>query len=86
MRSALGSTERWLKFMGAGEGEANLKDEPWGGFFEPPRAKARFAKFSHSEELGTIIWADGADFERRLFYQGPRPAQVRKPAAQGDAA
>ncbi len=72
--------------MGAGEGEANLEGEPWGGFFQPLRAKAPFAKVSHNEELGTIIRADGADFERRFFDQGLRPAQVRRPVAQGDAA
>ena len=76
----------WLKFADGTEGEVDLEQELWGDMFEPLRDKARFAQFALDEELGTIVWPNGADFAPEFLYQRLRPDYVLKPAPKSGAA
>ena len=39
-----------------------LLDELWGEMFEPLKDESVFATARQSDELGTVVWGDGADF------------------------
>jgi hypothetical protein len=62
-----------LKFADGAEGEVDFKDELWGEVFEPLKEEKFFANFSLHKELGTIVWANGADFAPEYLYQKLRP-------------
>ena len=63
----------WLKFADGVEGEVDLQDELWGEMFEPLKDKAKFAGFVLDNELGTIVWSNGADFALEFLYEKLRP-------------
>ncbi len=75
----------WLQFEDGVEGEVDLKDELWGEIFEPLKDPIRFAKFSLNKELGTIVWANGADLAPEFLYQRLRPGYELKPGAKSKA-
>jgi DUF971 family protein len=43
--------------------------ENFGGVFEMVKEKEFFAKVAVDEELGTIVWPNGADFAPDVLYQ-----------------
>lgn len=69
----------WLKFADGVEGEVDLASELWGEVFEPLKEKAYFATLSYDEELGTVVWPNGADFAPEFLYQMLRPEYALKP-------
>jgi hypothetical protein len=76
----------WLKFADGVEGEVDLEAELWGEVFEPLKDKALFVEFSLNEELGTIVWRNGADFAPEFLYQKLRPDYALKPPRKSGAA
>jgi hypothetical protein len=76
----------WLKFADGTEGEVDLANELWGQIFEPLKQKSLFAQLSLNEELGTVVWPNGADFAPEFLYQKLRPDYSLKPTAKSDAA
>ena len=76
----------WLKFADGVEGEVDLANELWGQVFEPLRQKSLFAQLSLNEELGTVVWPNGADFAPEFLYQKLCPDYSLKPTPKSDAA
>ena len=57
--------------------EIDLEAELWGPMFEPLRDDPELFRQVHvDEELGTIVWPNGADFDPDVLYgnasQAPR--------------
>ena len=50
-----------LVFEDGTEGELDFTDWDWRGVFEPLADPAYFAKVELDQELGTIVWPNGAD-------------------------
>jgi len=76
----------WLRFSDGVEGEIDLERELWGEVFQPLKDKARFAELSLDEELGTVIWPNGADFAPEFLYQQLCPDYTLKPTPESGAA
>ncbi|MFL5898487.1 MAG: DUF2442 domain-containing protein [Solirubrobacterales bacterium] len=53
---------------GAG-GELDFSDEEWKGIFAPLNHPAYFLKVELDEELGTIVWPNGADFAPETLHR-----------------
>ncbi len=51
-----------LVFNNGVTGEVSLLNELWGEVFEPLKNEQLFATARHDEEMGTVVWANGADF------------------------
>jgi len=75
-----------LRFSDGVEGEIDLERDLWGEMFEPLKEKARFSELSLDEELGTIVWPNGADFAPEFLYQKLCPNYTLKPTPQSGAA
>ena len=52
----------YLEFNNGMRGEVCLLDELWGEVFEPLKDERLFATARQDEVLGTVVWANGADF------------------------
>lgn len=63
-----------LRFSDGVEGEVDLGDELWGAMFEPLADVSAFSQARLDEELGTVVWPNGADFAPEFLYQKLRPA------------
>jgi hypothetical protein len=57
-----------LRFEDGAEGEIDLSDWPWRGVFEPLRDPQFFARVQLDEELGTIVWPNGADLAPETLH------------------
>jgi hypothetical protein len=57
----------------------DLEAELWGPVFEPLRDPAVFAQVTVDEELGTIVWPNGADFSPEFLYDYPATGTVSLP-------
>jgi hypothetical protein len=51
-----------LSFNNGVAGEICLLDQLWGEMFEPLKDEALFATARQDDELGTVVWGNGADF------------------------
>lgn len=51
-----------------------------GPIFEPLRDPARFREVAVDQELGTIVWPNGADICPDVLYHGRTPASFEKQA------
>ncbi len=49
-------------------GEICLLDELWGEVFEPLKDEVQFATAHQNNDLGTVSWANGADFAPELLF------------------
>ena len=62
-----------LGFNDATSRDVDLQDELWGPVFEPLRDPTMFRQVAVDQELGTIVWPDGADMDPDVLH-GDRPA------------
>jgi hypothetical protein len=73
--------------LGFTDGSMKTVDlEPYlrGPVFEPLRKDQRvFALVRVDEELGTIVWPNGADIDPDVLYQGRVPASRERTATSG---
>jgi hypothetical protein len=58
-----------LRFEDGAEGELDLSAWPWRGVFEPLRDPEFFAKVKLDDELGTIVWPNGADLAPESLHE-----------------
>ena len=70
--------------LGFTDGSTKAVDlEPYlrGPIFEPMRKdEQRFAEVRVDEELGTIVWPNGADIDPDVLYLGRKPASQHQTA------
>ncbi len=52
----------WLEINNGKSGEVDLESHLWGTVFVPLKNIEEFKKFKISNELGTLIWENEADF------------------------
>ncbi|HEU4462013.1 MAG TPA: DUF2442 domain-containing protein [Solirubrobacterales bacterium] len=50
-------------------GEIDFSEEDWSGVFAPLSAPAFFAQVELDEELGTIVWPNGADIAPETLHR-----------------
>lgn len=68
----LGGHRLRLTFADGLVGELDLSDRfagPVGSVFEPLREVAYFARVSVDEELGTVVWPNGADLAPDVLHE-----------------
>ena len=58
-----------LTFSDGKVGELDLANELWGEMFEPLKDIELFKSFRIDQELGTVVWPNGADFAPEYLYQ-----------------
>jgi len=57
-----------LRFEDGAEGEVDFSGRNWRGVFEPLADPAYFARVQLDQELGTIVWPNGADIAPETLY------------------
>jgi hypothetical protein len=66
-----------LSFTDGTEREIDLGGELWGPIFEPLRAdRELFRRVRVDEELGTIVWPNGADMDPAVLHGDFEPADT----------
>lgn len=65
-----------LAFDDGTSGEVDLSDWPWGGVFEPLRDPDFFQQVALDEELGTIVWPNGADIAPETLHTWVLSGQI----------
>lgn len=72
-----------LWFDDGAEGEVDLSGRRWRGVFAPLADQAFFERVEVDEELGTIVWPNGADIAPETLHswvaQGATTAQPSRP-------
>jgi len=64
-----------LHFNDSSERTVNLEEELWGPMFEPLKADlALFRQVRVDQELGTIVWPNGADMDPDVLHGTRQPA------------
>lgn len=67
-----------LTFEDGAEGDVDLSSWRWRGVFEPLADPSYFRQVTLDEELGTILWPNGADFAPETLHawvaRGLKPA------------
>lgn len=76
----------WVRFADQVEGEVDLEGELWGDVFAPLKNRTEFAKLHLDEELGTVVWPNGADFAPEFLYTKLRPGYSLRPSPKAGAA
>jgi hypothetical protein len=70
-----------LEFEDGEAGELDFSTERWEGVFGPLRDPDYFSQVELDEELGTIVWPNGADFApetlHRMVVEKQDPAAPR---------
>lgn len=65
-----------LSFDDGTEREVDLERELWGPMFEPLRASPELFRQVHvDEELGTIVWPNGADMDPDVLHGDFAPTE-----------
>ena len=68
-----------LRFEDGADGEVDLSESEWRGVFEPLADPNYFRQVELDEELGTIVWPNGADIAPETLHSwvsGRSPAGV----------
>lgn len=58
-----------LEFEDGRNGELDFSKEEWAGVFEPLRDPGFFNQVELDDELGTIVWPNGADFASETLHR-----------------
>lgn len=69
-----------VSFDDGAEGEVQLTDEDWGGVFDALRDPGFFAQVTVDDELGTIVWPNGADVAPETLHAWATRGRDRQPA------
>ena len=75
----------WLKFSDGVSGQIDIEPDLWGEMFEPLRDQQLFESLKLDQELGTLVWPNGADLAPEYLYQKLCP-DYRLKSSQTDAA
>ncbi len=59
----------WVAFNNGAQGEIDLSGELWGEMFKPLKDPAIFKTAHQHPELGTVAWANGADFAPEFLFE-----------------
>jgi hypothetical protein len=59
----------YLEFNNGVTGEVSLLDELWGEVFAPLRDEHLFLTAHQNHDLGTVVWANGADLAPEFLLQ-----------------
>jgi hypothetical protein len=66
-----------LSFDDGTERDVDLEGELWGPMFEPLRANADLFRQVHvDQEVGTIVWPNGADMDPDVLHGDFEPADA----------
>jgi hypothetical protein len=76
----LGEHRLFLRFEDGTEGELDFSTESWHGVFGPLADPTYFARVQVDEELGTIVWPNGADVAPESLYRWVSERRGRVPA------
>lgn len=52
----------FIRFNNGVSGEIDLSEALWGEVFTPLKDEALFQTARHDPDMGTVVWANGADF------------------------
>jgi len=69
-----------VSFDDGSEGEVQFGDQDWGGVFDALRDPEYFAQVTVDEELGTIVWPNGADIAPETLHAWATRGRDRQPA------
>ncbi|MFL5954513.1 MAG: DUF2442 domain-containing protein [Gaiellaceae bacterium] len=70
-----------LVFDDGTEREIDLESELWGTMFEPLREdRELFRQVRVDEELGTIVWPNGADMDPDVLHGDFEPVEAASPS------
>ena len=58
-----------LSFNNGVAGEVCLFDQLWGQMFEPLKDETTFATAHQNDELGTVVWGNGADLAPEFLLE-----------------
>lgn len=73
----------WLSVTDGSKREIDLEPYLNGAVFEPVRTdEAFFRSVSVDEELGTIVWPDGADIDPDVLILGRTPASLETASSE----
>ena len=84
-----GGYRLWLQFQDGVEGEVDLAPElNFQGVFAPLCDPAYFARVRINQELGTICWPNGADWDPLVLYSlvTGRPVETLLAGPESDTA
>lgn len=65
----LGGYRLRLRFEDGASGELDFSHEDWRGVFEPLSDPSYFETVELDEELGTIVWPNGADIAPETLHR-----------------
>jgi hypothetical protein len=69
-----------VSFDDGADGEVQFTDEDWGGVFDALRDPEFFAQVTVDDELGTIVWPNGADVAPETLHAWATRGRDRLPA------
>jgi hypothetical protein len=58
-----------MEFEDGTSGEVDLSQEEWSGVFSPLADPGYFGQVRLDDELGTIVWPNGADFAPETLHR-----------------
>ena len=67
-----------LSFSDGSTREVDLEEELYGEVFEPLKDPVIFAQATVSEELGTVVWPNGADFSPEFLHDGRKKTRAAR--------